>query len=59
MNEEQQLKPIVEIPTSQNEEEKINLPEIKKETLPEEETIVKGLPSWSIEPPIEIKRSNE
>lgn len=57
MNQEQQLKPIFD--TKEEIHPKVELPEIKKETPPTEEIILKDLPSWSIEPPIEIKRSHE
>lgn len=58
MNEEINLKPL-----------KNETPELKKIELPQdkeqnpnqttEEKILNNLPTWNIEPPLEIKRSNE
>ncbi len=55
MNEEQ-LKPITETPV----ENKPNIVDltIQKNNQQEKEETIKELPTWNIEPPIEIKRGN-
>lgn len=58
MNEEINLKPLKnETP----ELKKIELPQAKEENSNQttEEKILNNLPTWNIEPPLEIKRSNE
>lgn len=58
MNEEINLKPLKnETP----ELKKIELPQTKEQNPNQttEEKILNNLPTWNIEPPLEIKRSNE
>lgn len=58
MNEEINLKPLKnETP----ELKKIELPQIQEQNPNQttEEKILNNLPTWNIEPPLEIKRSNE
>lgn len=58
MNEEQ----LIPIKTEEKDiKPLINLPELKnktEETNKNNQKIINSLPSWSIEPPIEIKRGN-
>jgi len=49
---EKQIKPI-------NTEEETTTPEIKQTKKNKKEEFVKSLPTWSIEPPLEIKRGQE
>lgn len=49
-NEQKNLKPIEMTPISKQEQQKNNSPANNQ--------IIKNLPTWSIEPPLEIKRGN-
>lgn len=59
MNEEQ-LKPITNESNELHELKEINLPKktTGQEKIEIKQEVITNLPSWSIEPPLEIKRGN-